>query len=459
MSNERLNKAKQKTALISELPQPKFPHEELGNIDSNLGFISDVIQKKTAHFEHPSKTLYVIGITGTNGKTTVTHLIGEVLKSAGYKTFVLGTLNSGNKDLTTPEASEIKRLMRTHIDQGGTHFVMEVTSESIDQARILGIHFDLKLLTNITQDHLDYHKTFKKYKKTKLDFMSEGRAHKIYPKDFKKEHINFTTQLLGNFNLLNIKAATCVLRYIGISEKCLRKTLSSCSPPRGRLEIVNRGQSFMVLIDYAHTPDGLQNVLKTVKNIALNRKGRLLVLFGCGGNRDRGKRPEMGKIASNIADYLVITDDNPRLEESQEIINEILSGLNPEFHDYAVIQNRSKAIEFIVNQSQNNDVVILAGKGHETYQILKSETIHFDDREEASEAILIRLNSKANYFRGSSSGMLSTLSKITNNIRIENLKPEVVLSKTNISFHAMKSSRRQPDIVKNLRKLLQPICD
>jgi len=269
---------------------------------------------------------------------------------------------------------------------------MEVTSEGIDQARIQGIEFDLKLLTNITQDHLDYHKTFKNYQRTKMDFMSEGRAHKIYPKSFEKLPIDFTTQLFGHFNLLNIKAATSALRHIGISEKDIQKTLSSCSPPRGRMENVDKGQPFLVLIDYAHTPDGLQNVLNTVKKIALDRKGRLLVLFGCGGNRDRGKRPQMGKIASDIADLLVITDDNPRLENSQKIIAEILNGVDPEFRGCVQIQNRKTAIEFIINQSQTNDVVVLAGKGHETYQILKSETIYFDDREEAENAILIRLN-------------------------------------------------------------------
>ncbi len=354
--------------------------------------IQDVTPKKLADSRHPSKDLYVIGITGTNGKTTVAYLLGEVLKSAGFKPFVLGTFNSGNKDLSTPEAKDIFRFMKNHLEQGGTHFVMEVTSEGIHQARILGVDFNLKLLTNITQDHLDYHKTFYNYKKTKLGFMKEGPAHKIYPGNFGKESINFTTQLLGQFNLLNIKAATSVLRHMGIPEKTISHTLSSCPPPQGRLELVDKGQAFMVLIDYAHTPDGLINVLRTAKKMAITRKGRLLVLFGCGGNRDPDKRPKMGRIASDIADYLVITDDNPRLEGSQKIMCEIQKGVNPNFHDYVLIQNRQRAIENIINHSEINDVVILAGKGHEAYQILKSETIHFDDREEASKAILNRLS-------------------------------------------------------------------
>jgi len=264
---------------------------------------------------HPSEDLCVIGITGTNGKTTVSYLIGEVLKSAGYKPFVLGTLNSGNRDLSTPEPDDILRFMKAHLDQGGTHFVMEVTSEGIDQARILGIDFDVKLLTNITEDHLDYHKTFDHYKTAKLGFMAEGSAQKIYPNDFADEPIAFETRLLGDFNHSNIKAAATVLRHMAIPESHIQQTLSTCSAPRGRLEKVDEGQPFAVLIDFAHTPDGLENVLRAGKELAQGRNGRLLVLFGCGGDRDSGKRPKMGKIASAIADFVVITDDNPRSED------------------------------------------------------------------------------------------------------------------------------------------------
>ncbi len=335
----------------------------------------------------------MIGITGTNGKTSVSYLIGEVLKSAGYKPFVLGTLNSGDKDLSTPKSPDIERFMQEHLNQGGTHFIMEVTSEGIDQARVLGIDFNVKLLTNITPDHLDYHKTFEHYKQTKLSFMREGTSHKIHPKNFKKESIDFTTRLLGHFNLLNIKAAVSVLRHINISEKIIQTTLSSCLPPRVRLETVDAGQDFTVLVDYAHTPDGLQNVLSTLKEIATKRQGKLFVLFGCGGNRDAGRRAKMGKIAGDIADFVVITEDNPRMEDSQAIMAEIKTGVEIKFKDYVLIQNRTSAIEFIVNKAQANDVVLLAGKGHETYQIFKTETIHFDDREEAQKAIANKLKS------------------------------------------------------------------
>jgi len=340
--------------------------------------------------KHPSNELFVIGITGTNGKTSVSHLIGEVLKAAGYNTFVLGTLNSGNKDLSTPESDDISRFMSQHLEQGGTHFIMEVTSEGIDQERLIDIEFDLKLLTNITQDHLDYHKTFERYQQTKLDFMSEGSAYKVYPENFNQVNIDFKTKLLGDFNLLNIKAAVNILRLMNVSEDLIKNTLSKCLPPRGRVESIEKGQAFKVIVDYAHTPDGLLNVLTTLKTIANNQNGRLLVLFGCGGNRDSDKRPKMGKIASDIADMLVITDDNPRQENRQTIMTDIMKGIDSDFQNYIVMPDRKDAIQHIINQSEDNDVVILAGKGHETYQILKSGTINFDDREEAINALVIR---------------------------------------------------------------------
>jgi len=225
--------------------------------------------------------------------------------------------------------------------------------------------------------------------------MRDGNGHKIYPRDFEKEPIYFSTLLLGHFNLLNIKATACALRYMKIDEDRIQKTLSTCSPPRGRLENVENGQLYMVIIDYAHTPDALENVLNTVKEISSKRNGKLFVLFGCGGDRDVGKRPKMGKIASEIADFMVITDDNPRSEPSEDIMNEIVADLPSDFKEYTLIQDRKKAIDFIINKAQDRDVVILVGKGHETYQILKSETIHFDDREGAREAILLRLKNEA----------------------------------------------------------------
>ena len=358
---------------------------------SNAPVKFNIQTHKTSSNKHPSNKLFVIGITGTNGKTSVSYLLGEVLKAAGYNTFVLGTMNSGNNDLSTPESSDTQRFMNQHLEQGGTHFIMEVTSEGIDQHRLKDIDFDLKLLTNITQDHLDYHKTFERYQQTKLDFMREGSGHKVYPANFNQELISFKTKLIGEFNLLNIKAAVNILRQMNIPESLIQNTLSICLPPRGRVETVDKGQAFKVIVDYAHTPDGLLNVLTTLKTIAKERKGRLLVMFGCGGNRDTDKRPKMGKIASDIADLLVITDDNPRQENRQMIMSDIIKGIDADFQNYTVMPNRKMAIQYIINQSEDNDVVVLAGKGHETYQILKSGTVDFDDREEAINALLVRL--------------------------------------------------------------------
>ncbi|NRB39391.1 MAG: UDP-N-acetylmuramoyl-L-alanyl-D-glutamate--2,6-diaminopimelate ligase [Pseudomonadales bacterium] len=349
--------------------------------------MNTIKQLPTSAYRHPSLDLCVIGVTGTNGKTTVAHLIGEVLKSAGLNPFILGTLNSGNKDLSTPEAADIYRFMCDHRDNGGTHFVMEVTSEGIDQGRISDVDFDIKILTNITQDHLDYHKTFANYEAVKLSFMGQGTAHKIFPKNYQKEAIDFIPALLGVFNLANTKAAISALRHLHISNDIINKTLSSCSAPRGRLESVNIGQPYQVFIDYAHTPDALENVLSTAKEIASNQDSRLLVLLGCGGNRDAGKRPKMGKIASALADVLVITDDNPRDEDSQTIIQHIVSGIASDFKNTLIISDRRAAIEAMVSEAREGDVLILAGKGHETYQISKNKTLYFDDREEIINSI------------------------------------------------------------------------
>ncbi|HEY9079533.1 UDP-N-acetylmuramoyl-L-alanyl-D-glutamate--2,6-diaminopimelate ligase [Magnetovibrio sp.] len=370
----------------------------MGVFHANDALIDDALPLDISPpgYGHPSEDLCVIGVTGTNGKTTVSYLLGEVLKAAGHNPFVLGTYNSGNRDLSTPEKLDTARFMTDHLDQGGTHFVMEVTSEGIDQGRILGIDFDVKILTNITQDHLDYHKTFAHYEKVKMDFMRQGLAHKIYPADFRDESIDFEPQLLGDFNYLNIQAAVSALRYIGIGESFTRKTLSACLAPRGRMEPVVQGQPFMVLVDYAHTPDGLENVLRTAKDIAVTRNGQLWVVFGCGGDRDRGKRPQMGKIAAEIADRVVITDDNPRDEDSQTILNEVFGGVGAQARNCVLIANRRSAIEHAINNASENDVVILAGKGHETLQISKGENVHFDDREEAVNAIVVRLKTQMN---------------------------------------------------------------
>lgn len=349
------------------------------------------LQTQAHPHHHPSQDLYVIGITGTSGKTTTAYLIGEVLKKAGCKPFVLGTLNATNQGLTTPEAPDIANVMSTHLKQGGTHFILEVTAEGIDQERINGIDFDIKILTNISQDHLEHHKTYQNYENAKLKFMRTGCAHKIYPESFQKSPIQFIPKMLGDFNLLNIQAATSALRHMGIQETLINTTLEACQPPHGRMDSIEMGQPYLVLIDNAHTPVGLDNLLKTAKALAEARNGRLLALFGCSGNQDREKRPQMGLIAGNIADVLVITDDNPGPEHSRTILNEIIQGVDMDSTQCFQIQNRRSAIKHIIDSAETNDVVVLAGKGQETSQIVGSQSKHFDDREEATNAITVRM--------------------------------------------------------------------
>ena len=330
------------------------------------------------YYENPSQKLVVIGVTGTNGKTTVTNLINQALNSQGYKSYVLGTINS---PLTTPESWDVQALMAEHLANGGTHFVMEVSSHGIAQHRILGIDFAVKLLTNITQDHLDFHKTFENYQNTKLNFMEEGHGIKLYPEDYKKSVIDFPTSLLGDFNQDNLKAAKAVLTQLGFSDQDIIFSLSNAEAPPGRFEKVDKGQPFLVIVDYAHTPDGLENVCCTAKEIAQKQGVKLLLLFGCGGDRDRGKRPKMAAVALKYADYFIVTDDNPRTEDPEQIFNDILAGLANQTN-YCAIHDRAVAIKTIIEKAAACDVVLITGKGHETYQIFKDKRIHFDDREQ-----------------------------------------------------------------------------
>ncbi len=335
-----------------------------------------------AHFGFPSRHLTVVGVTGTNGKTTVTQLIAQGLHAAGLKPMVLGTLNA---ELTTPESFEIARRMRAHLDDGGTHFVMEVSSHAIDQDRIYGIDFDVRLLTNVTQDHLDYHKTFEAYRDTKVRFMS-GPGIAIYPEQFAQEALHFEVPLPGRFNHRNFQAAVAVLRKLEIDEAVISSGMAKAQAPAGRFETVREGQSFEVIVDYAHTPDGLENVATEAQLMASRGLGRLIIVFGCGGDRDRTKRPKMGRVAETYADVIVVTSDNPRSELPEDIIAEVCSGLL--MPDQAVVfVDRRAAIRWAIHHAKSHDVVLVAGKGHETYQIVGGERHHFDDREECRAAL------------------------------------------------------------------------
>ena len=273
------------------------------------------------YFGRPSEQLHVVGITGTNGKTTVSHVLGQALTKLGYSTYVLGTLNSS---LTTPESVDTHRLMASHFQSGGTHFVMEVSSHGIAQDRISGIRFSQKLVTNISHDHLDFHKSIAAYRETKLGFMQTGGGVSIYPEQYKQEDLPNTHCFKGRFNRDNLKAVLALMKGCGVSEKDCHAILPSLVPPPGRFECLRNDKGLVVIVDYAHTPDGLDQVLQEAKQIADERGGRLLCLFGCGGDRDAKKRPVMGAIAAKWASYVVISNDNPRGESPEEIVGDIL---------------------------------------------------------------------------------------------------------------------------------------
>lgn len=337
------------------------------------------------YFGNPSQTLTVIGVTGTNGKTTTTHLVAHILQQAGYKPYIIGTL-SGN--LTTPESIELQEIMADKLKKGYTHIVMEVSSIGVDQHRVDQIVFDIKLLTNITQDHLDYHLTFDNYRATKLFFMNNFPGTSIYPEEYLNYQIKFPLPLLGKFNYMNAQAAASICRDLGVSEETIKQALACAPTVPGRFEQVHAGQKFYVFVDYAHTPDGLQNILEGINDFkhSINLSGKIITLFGCGGNRDKTKRPLMGAIAEHLSDQVIVTSDNPRNEDPQDIIDQIITGIkNPQ--KIIVQPNRHDAIRAAIQLANENDIVLLAGKGHETYQIIGDKTLHFDDREQATAAI------------------------------------------------------------------------
>ena len=332
-------------------------------------------------FNDPSRKLCVIGITGTNGKTTVSKLVADALNGAGYKAMVQGTLTSR---LTTPESFETLQNMATHLHNGGTHFVMEVSSHAIDQGRILGIDFDIRLLTNITQDHLDYHKTFEAYKRTKLSFLEASSSACIYPEHFESISIAYEIPLMGAFNVKNAQATIAILRECRVDEGVIQSNLQKASPPPGRFEPIAEGQPYHVVVDYAHTPDGLDNILKTGKEMAGSHQ--LIVVFGCGGNRDRLKRPLMASVAQRYATTIIVTSDNPREESCDQIMSDIKQGFTTT-HAVLVVPDRHVAIDRAIGQAREGDVVIIAGKGHETVQIIGTTHYPFDDRLVARQAI------------------------------------------------------------------------
>lgn len=395
-------------------------------------------------YGNPSREMLMVGITGTNGKTTTAHLVAELLRAAGYKSVgIIGTLGAATEKTyydtgrTTPESLDLQRLLADFLDGGSEAVVMEVSSHALVLGRVTGCAFDAGIFTNLTQDHLDFHGTMESYFQAKAKLFDEVA---VYSSQFKsygavlnvddrygrilaeevvldypaityaieqEAHakaeavyltptsssfvvrtstgdIPFDVSLPGRFNVQNMLAAISFGLLKQMSPSLIQSAMQNVSAPEGRMEVIDEGQGFHVAVDYAHTPDGLQKVLSTVKEFT---PGRLICVFGCGGDRDRTKRPQMGAIAAALADIIVVTSDNPRTEEPNSIIEDVLAGTSGSHARVSSEVDRRKAIEHALELARPGDFVVVAGKGHETYQIFKERTIHFDDREVVREAL------------------------------------------------------------------------
>ncbi|MBR6425639.1 MAG: UDP-N-acetylmuramoyl-L-alanyl-D-glutamate--2,6-diaminopimelate ligase [Oscillospiraceae bacterium] len=412
--------------LCERPPEGKAPYILVANARAALA------QLGANWFGHPTKELPVIGITGTNGKTTVTYLLKSILEQVtGAKIGLIGTIQNmiGDQVLeterTTPESFELQGLFRQMADAGCRYAVMEVSSHALCLNRVDCVDFCLGVFTNLTEDHLDFHKTMEAYGQAKAQLfarcpvsvlnmddpawtvMKASACGKVLTYSMEDDRADLVAKnvrlksdrvemeaVIGNeirrlelgipgaFSVYNALAAVLAALGLGLSLKDVAAALKNARGVKGRVEVVpTPGQPYTMLIDYAHTPDGLENVLRTVRGFA---KGRTVVLFGCGGDRDPIKRPIMGKIAADLADFVVVTSDNPRTEEPGAIIQQILAGMEGTKTPYTVIENRREAIAWVMDHAMPDDVIVLAGKGHETYQILGHEKTHLDEREEVA---------------------------------------------------------------------------
>lgn len=359
-------------------------------------------------FGHPSERFKLVGVTGTNGKTTVTYMVKAILEASGAKVGLIGTNQNmiGSEVLetvhTTPESVDLQELFFQMAEAGCEYVVMEVSSHGLALDRVVGSKFLVGGFTNLSQDHLDFHGTMEEYFKAKAKLF-EMAEHSVVNTDgswgerlagmvgegcmrVSAKDIDFELPptIVGDFNVQNIAVARGMCKALGLSDEQIMQGIMGFNGVSGRMEVVPvKGRDFTVIIDYAHTPDGLESVLKTVQGFA---KGRVVVLFGCGGDRDNIKRPIMGEIAGKYADFCIVTSDNPRTEEPEKIIEQILAGMDSGA-EKVVIPSRAEAIKWAMQNARTDDVVVLAGKGHENYQILGTEKIHFDEREHIAEAL------------------------------------------------------------------------
>ncbi|KQR95699.1 UDP-N-acetylmuramoylalanyl-D-glutamate--2,6-diaminopimelate ligase [Chryseobacterium sp. Leaf180] len=394
---------------------------------------SKVVGKLASNFYgNPSEKLKLIGVTGTNGKTSVTTLLFDVFKNLGYRSALLSTveIRIGDKIIpathTTPDIITINEILAKAVEEGCDFAFMEVSSHGISQNRIEGLHFKIAGFTNLTHDHLDYHKTFDEYLKAKKRFFDElhsdaiaitnvddkngtvmlqnTKAEKktyalktmaeyhgrLLEVDFNGMLLNFNgkefwTTLTGKFNVYNLLLVFGIASELGFEQEEILQAISILKRVSGRFETIKSDGGIFFIVDYAHTPDALENVLDSINDIRTKNE-RLITVFGCGGDRDHAKRPEMGKIASRKSTLAIITSDNPRTEDPAAIIKEIESGIEPQnFSKYTSIPDRREAIKMAIKFAEPKDIILVAGKGHENYQDINGVKHHFDDKEVIDE--------------------------------------------------------------------------
>ena len=404
---------------LDDLPVPQVKAE---NVRSAMAYLAG------AFFGHPARQLRLIGVSGTKGKTTTSYLLKAIMEKAGYKVGLIGTTGNmiGNEhiksNLTTPDPIDLHRCFRQMVDAGVQAVSMEVSAHAIDMRRLDGLTFEAACYTNLSQDHLDYFHTMENYFETKKSFFMHGQVLNaalnadeetsakiladlkvpyltygisanadLFARDIEisENGVNFSIQLrgveemdvhmqmTGMFNVYNALAAASLAMIVGIDQEAIKEGLRSVKAVPGRIEMLDTGTPFKVILDYSHSPDALENILTTVRMFT---KKRLIVLFGCGGDRDHGKRPIMGEIGGRLADFSILTSDNPRNENPDAILDAIEEGIKLTKGKYVIIENRREAIRYALRMGREGDVVILAGKGHETYQDVMGVKKPFDEK-------------------------------------------------------------------------------
>ena len=387
-------------------------------------------------YGNPSEKLTLVGITGTNGKTSVSTLLFDIFKKMGYSSVLISTVEYRIGDEvfpsthTTPDIITLNKILSKAVEQGCQYAFMEVSSHGIHQGRIDGLNFRIAGFTNITHDHLDYHKTFLEYLNTKKRFFDElpqtavaitniddknglvmlqntkakkktyavktlADYHgKLLELDFNGMLLDFNrkefwTTLTGKFNVYNLLLVFAIVRELGFEENEILTTISQLKRVNGRFEVLKSQGGIIFVVDYAHTPDALENILDSINEIRTKNE-RLITIFGCGGDRDKEKRPEMGKVATRKSTLAIITSDNPRTEDPAQIIKEIEAGVESQnFSKYITIPDRKEAIKMAIKFAESKDIVLVAGKGHETYQEINGVRHHFDDKETILELVNI----------------------------------------------------------------------